>query len=459
MGVETKHPALSAERMAEFALMHHALDGESAVKMKGELYLPKPSGFKSQQDGGSGMYSAYRERAQFPEILAPTVSAMVGIIHAKEISIELPTGLKYLWDKATPDGLTLEAFHRRITFNLLHMGRYGVLADAPQGGGDPYLCGYAGDVIVNWESDGTFFVIDDTGMVRKGYDWEKVPRFIVLDLETGNYEMREAKGETLAETTITPSMLGGGAVPRIPFVVGNARDITPDVMTPPLIGVSRAAKAIYQLSADYRWQLFMSGQETLVAINGDAPSQIGAGVAHSMKGSEGVVPDLKYVSPSCSGIDAHKEAMADNRDAAVMAGAKMLEQEQGSSDESGYARKLRLAGETAALSTVAKVSCELLERSLRNVAMLQGLPDSAQTAITVRPPDTLMDTTMTPQEVKSLVDSWQTGGFSYRTLYENLQRGGIANPEREVEDEMLEMDDDPEALRQAQLDAATLKAA
>ena len=454
MPVETKHPALTVDRLSEYKLMRDAFDGESAIKASGTVYLPMPSGFKSQKDGGAAIYNAYRERAQFPEILAPTISAMVGIVHAKEIDIEIPTGMEYLWDRATTDGLSLEAFHRRITFNLLHLGRYGVLADAPQGGGEPYLAGYAGDVIINWETDGSFFVIDDSGMVRDGYDWARQDRYIVLRMN-GAYEMIEVTGKDKTEIsrTMTPTRQGGFALSRIPFVVGNARDITPNVSPPPLIGVSRAAKAIYQLSADYRWQLFMSGQETLVAINGDAPAQIGAGVAHSMIGSDGVTPDLKYVSPSCSGIEAHKVAMDDNRAAAVMSGAKMIEQEQGSSNESGYARKLRLAGETATLSTVSKVSCEMLERSLRNIAMMQGLPDSAQSAITVRPPETLMDTTLTPQEVKSLVESWQAGGFAYRTLYENLQRGGIANPEREVEDELVEMDDDPEAIRQAQLDA------
>lgn len=453
MGVENRHPEFTAGRMEEFRFMRDATIGETAIKQAAERYLPKPSGFNTQSDGGVAIYRAYIERAQFPEIVAPTISAMVGIIHGKEIEIEAPDSMAYIWERATKDGLSLEAFHRRITSNLLKLGRYAVLVDAPEDGGDPYLAGFAGDRVINWESDDSFYVIDDSGMVRDGFEWDEQTRYLVLSMEDGSYTLTEYVNGDSAGTVITPTALGGAPLPRVPFVVANAKDISADMIPPPLIGVARAAKAIYQLSADYRWQLFMSGQETLVAINGDAPEAVGAGVIHTMwgNGEQGGEPDLKYVSPTCSGIEAHKEAMEDNRLAAIMAGAKLLERETSNTNESGYARKLRFASETATLSSIAKVSCEVLEQSLRNVAMMQGLSDSEQEKIIVRPPETLLDTTMSAQDVKALVESWQAGGFSYQTLYENLVRGGIANPEREYEDELLVLDEDPDAIRQARL--------
>lgn len=451
MSVETKHPSFDFIKANEFKLLRDSNEGESNIKAKSELYLPKPSGFKAMPDQGKAMYDAYKVRAQFPDILSPTIAAMVGIIHGKEIEIEKPDSLNYIDESATGSGLSLEAFHRRITTELLKIGRYGVLAEAPESGGEPYLCGYAGDAIINWEDDSSFFVIDDSGMVRNGYEWDKEDRYITLEMIEGAYQMKlNIDGqEEIKDIRST----GGNLVDRIPFVVGNAKDVSPCLITPPLIGVSRAALAIYQLSADYRWQLFLSGQETLVAINGDPPNAVGAGVVHSMKGSEGVTPDLKYVSPTCSGIDAHERAMDKNKEAAVMAGAKLIEQEASNGSESGYARKLRFASETATLSTVAKVSCEILQKSLRNLAMLKGLPEAQQNEITVTPPKDLMDTTMSPQDVKALVESWQNGGFSYRTLYENLLRGGVANPERELEDELLELDEAPDAIREAQIES------
>jgi hypothetical protein len=415
--------------------MRRADDGEGRVKAAGEVYLPKPSGFKAMPDGGTAMYDAYKARARFPEIVAPTLAAMVGVIHDKDIAIEMPNGLNYLKERATKTGLSLDAFHRRVTSALLKLGRYSVLADAPSEGGEPFLCGYAGDAVINWDDTGTFYVIDDSGQVRKGFTWDREDRFVELVLEEGRYVQRVHVGG--AATDITPTRSGGGTMDRIPFVVANSKDIAPDIQSPPMIGVARAAIAVYQLSADYRHQLFMSGQETLVAINGDAPKQIGAGVVHQMDGTDGVTPDLKYVSPSCAGIEAHKIAMDDETDAAVRAGAKLLEQD-GGAQESGKARQLRTASNNSVLASIAKVSCEVLEKSLRNAAMMMGLDQATQEQITVTPPKDLGDTTMSAQDAYALVQAWQLGGFSTRTLYENLQRGGIANPERAFEDELAE---------------------
>lgn len=99
----------------------------------------------------------------------------------------------------------------------------------------------------------------------------------------------------------------------------------------------------------------MSGQETLVAINGEAPKTVGAGVVHQMMGSDPMTPDLKYVSSTCSGTQRHEDAIEKQKEAAVMAGAGMFEQEK-STQESGEARRLRFARETANLMSVSQVS-------------------------------------------------------------------------------------------------------
>lgn len=448
MAVDSKHPHYTNDIQVEWKLMRNAYAGQSAIKAAAELYLPKPGGYAAAEDKGIALYKAYMVRADFPEILSPTISAMIGLIHGGKIEINMPDSMSYLLERSTNNKLSLDAFHRRITKNLLLTGRYAVLADAPVSGGNPYLCGYAGETVINWSNDGEFFVVDDSGPIRTGFDWEDETRRLVFELKENAYIQTEYAGENDNGKVITPTGTGGKTLDRVPFVVANAVDISPDVITPPLIGISRSSVSMYQLSADYRWQLFMSGQETLVAINGQAPNSVGAGVVHSMEGAEGQTPDLKYVSPTCSGIDAHERALERYRRAAILAGARLLDQDN-TSTESGKARKLRLSSETATLQTIAKSSCELLEQSLRNVAMMQGLSDTQQAEITVVPPEDLMDHTITPQDVKALVESWQSGGYSYRTLYENLQKGGIASPERTIEEELLSMDEDPEALRLA----------
>lgn len=433
--VKTRHPQVTPERQAEWALMDAAVQGESAIKKAGETYLPMPSGFNGTSNPQAA-YASYRNRAQFPEILAPSVGAMVGIVHDREAQIDMPDAMRFLWEEASGDGLTLEAFHRRITRNLLVFGRYGVLADAPEMGGNPFLTGYRAGAVINWDRD--FYVLDESHHARAGFGWSDVERFRVLELTDGRYVQTVYEGGDLnTGVELAPRGIGGRALDFLPFAVANARDIVPDVETPPLIGVARAAKAIYQLNADYRHQLYMSGQETLVAINGDPPEHVGAGVVHTMHGADGALADLKYVAPACTGIAAHLVAIQDAREAAVTAGARMLERDS-STQESGSARKLRFASETANLMSVALVSCGLLERGLRHVAGMLGLnPDD----VVVTPPADLLDHTMEPTEAEALVRVWQAGAIGYETLYDNLQRGGIASAERSVEDELRLLDE------------------
>lgn len=438
-GVETRHPQYTAARAEDWRLMRDAMDGEGAVKGRKEAYLPMPSGFRQQEDGGAKAYADYMGRATFPEILAPTVSGMSGIAHGKEIAIELPDALSYLWEDADGDGMPLEEFHRQITRELLVMGRHAVLADAPEGGGEPYLAAYCGESLINWDKD--FYVLDESGPVRKGFDWENRTRFRVLSLQDGRYVQEIHEGEAPAFAgAAAPSALGQKALDFIPFAVASAVDLKPDIRTPPLIGVARAAKAIYQLDADERHQLFMSGQETLLVINGEAPSFVGAGACHVINTGDEKTGDMKYVSPSCSGIEAHQNKIKDVREAAVQAGAKLLDQSE-RAQESGEARKLRYQSETATLASIVRSGCALLEKGLRFVAALKGLEGDD---ITVPVPDTLLDSTMTPADAEALMRVWLEGGISYPTFYAALQKGGIASPERDDAEEyaLIEKDRD-----------------
>lgn len=429
--VKTKHPDLMPERLADWCLMRDTMQGQRAVKRRGVTYLPMPSGFKSQPDGGIEAYEkAYKLRAIVPELLAPSVAAMIGIIHAKETQIIIPDGLSSIWENADGEGMSLEAFHRRITRYLLWLGRYGVMTTAPTEGGEPFLAGYAGDSIINWDRD--FFVLDESGMRRVGFEWKANPKFRVLELVDGLYVSTVYEGEGLDTITKSePVALGDGRLNFVPFYVGNARDVVPAVETPPLIGIANAIINSYQLSADWRWQLFMSGQETLVAINGEAPKTVGAGVVHQMMGNDAMTPDLKYVSPTCSGIEAHDAAIEKQKEAAVMAGARMFEQEK-STQESGEARKLRFASETANLTSVAQVSAALLERGLRAAALMKGLDDKD---IVVTPPKDLLDGTMSAADFAQLFSVYTQNGMSWETFYERGQAGGIFSPERDAEEE------------------------
>lgn len=435
MQVSTKHPDYQ-DHETEWVLMDDA-QSETTIKAAGTRYLPMPDGFAAQDDKGQQMYQSYQDRARFPEILAPSIQGMQGVIHSGETwRIELPRGLEYLRSDATFTGMTLLALLRAITRSLLLKGRATLMSDAPSVGGRPHLALYGARALINWQL-GALYVLDESGIERDGFKWEDVDQYRVLRLDDGGYVQDVHRGDDdTPDWTVVPTRQGGGRLDYLPIVTASAQEVTPDPEKPPLYGVARAAVSAYQLHADYRHQLFNSGQETLFVINGSAPSAVGSGVVVELEGTPDRQADAKYVGPSGLGISAHKEAIEAERKAAIDAGAQLFG-EGYQSQESGEARRLRLGGETASIKTVAETSAELLERALRFAADMAGAnPDE----VAVMPPAELLKPMLSASEAQSLVTSWQAGAFSYETLWSNLQRGRIAPRDRTAEQELQQID-------------------
>lgn len=433
MSVSTRHPEYTNERIVEWRLMRDAFDGESAIKRRRTTYLTMPPGWKQMPDKGEEAYEAYITRARFPEIVSNAIRSMVGIMHGQEWQIALPPALKYMTERSTLDKLPLEILSRRISTELLITGRYSLLADAPANGGDPYLVGYGAETLVNWDELGDFYVFEELVNRRDGFVWDQITQSRVLQLSDGRYvQMLYDNGMLVGETI--PTMRGGGGLDFIPVAVGGAMDLDlkPDV--PPLIGVARAALAHYQIYADYRTALFMAYQDTLFVYNAEkAPTAIGAGVLVNLKSSE-VGKDVKaeYLAPSGTSIVAHERGMDREQQAAIKSGAQMFDGTS-SGQESGEARRLRFSAETATLATIAGSSAAILERGLKNCAIMAGAnPDE----VVVTPPGNMLEGRLDATEVQALVGAWEAGAFGYQTLYENLQRGRIASPERTFEEEL-----------------------
>ena len=431
MPVDARHPDYE-DREADWQVMRDCDRGETQVKVREDEYLPIPTGFV-----GTDFYSQYLLRAQFPEILQPTLDGMVGLIHRVEPNIEMPPAMEPLWERATKDGLPLEAFYRQITREILLMGRYVILADAPIDGAPlPYLCGYKAESLINWDDvNRSIFVLDETRKENDPdtdeFEWGDVEEWRVFRFQDGVYTIQVYNAEKEPEPIITPAGLAGRGLTEIPIVVVGPRDLSLKPEGPPLWGVAKASLAIYRLDADYRHQLFMSGQDTLVVtgVPEGQPSggdKVGAGVKMVLP----IGADAKYVGPAGKGMDAHRQAITDEREAAVAAGARLFDSKK--SAESGDALRIRAAAQTATLTTISMASGAALEKSLRNIAMFMGLNPEL---VTVKPNLSFVDTVLEPAAIAELVRAWQAGAISYETLYENLQRGRIASEERDHEEE------------------------
>lgn len=449
MPITSRHP-LYDDRLIEWQRMRDCKRGQSAVKGQStcraspEHYLPMPTGFRKQNDGGREMYFAYLQRAQFPGLVTPTLLGMVGLIHRIEAVITLPDALAHLYEKATPDGWPLEVLHRKITEELLLEGRYSLLVDVEEGGdGNPYLAGYTAEALINWSPTSDFFVLNETALQRTNFEWHEKEKYRQLEL-VGRTELTpgvyvQSEWDISEKTKeVTPKMRGGASFTELPFVVIGPTSLELDPDEPPLIGVADGALAIYRLDADYRHQLHNSGQETLVFAGcgeGPLPDIVGAGVVIGLPAGA----TAQYVGPSGVGIGAHRTAIVDAREEAIAAGARILDTSQKPA-ESGDALRLRQAAQAATIETVRLASAQGLERALRYAAMFVGADPNS---VIVKHDNPLGDTTLSPADATALVGMWQGGAISYDTMYENLQRGKIASDERTADEERAIIETEP----------------
>lgn len=420
-------------RSSEWAVMRDAARGATAVAAAGTLYLPMPSGFAAQPDQGAAMYSAYAARAQFPEIVEPTITGMVGIINRVEAQVELPAGMQYLWENCDGKGTTMESFHRRIVSELLTTGRYVLMTDAPVDGGDPYITGYVAEALINWSDQRDLFVFSEAALVRDGFSWEIREKWRVLSVENGAYQSVEydEEGNPREDAIALPAVSGGASMTEIPVVVINPINLETRTSNPPLMGVSRAALAIYRLDADYRHQLFMSGQETFCITGMDvkeAPSNVGAGVMLCLP--EGA--EAKYVGPTCIGIQAHERAIEAEKSKAASLGASVFDVSEKAGVESGEALRIRRGAQVASLVSIAMNAAQGLEKALRYAAVMLG-DDPEEVVVT--PNLSFIDAALSPTDALALVQMWQGGAISYQTLWANLQKGEIASYDQNAEDE------------------------
>jgi hypothetical protein len=356
-------------------------------------------GMKNSNQLGYKIYEGYKTRAVFPDYTKEAVEALVGMLNHKPAVIELPTQLEPLRDHCTLTGESLLDVLRNIHAEQFITGRVGLLADMPEfpdpANPMPHLATYIAESIINWddaidkEGDVTLnlVVLNESGHTRDAdFTWREFKKFRVLQLGTladneakAVYKMGvfDNKGGDLSysEDLMRPPMLRGATLEEIPFVFINTRDLhaTPDLA--PLMGLGRQVLTIYRGEADYRQNLFMQGQDTLV-VTGDLKKSPETGEEEALRVGAGSMINIEmggsaeYVGVSGQGLAEQGKALeADRKRAEVRAGQLIPAKNQ---QESGDALKTRVTAQTASLKQIALTSAKGLETELKIIARWMG---------------------------------------------------------------------------------------
>lgn len=445
MDIKQRHPAYDAFSDA-WRLMRDAIGGEDVIKSRGTAYLPLKTAQAAMEDESQrqASYAAYMMRAEFPEIVAPTVTGHLGLIHSQPLTFELPARMEPLLDRATADGLTLEDFAEKVTSELLSVGRYGILPTFSEEDGAPLLAGYTTETIINWDAPGMrgleFVVLDESRSERNPVTnvWRPIERYRELAIEDGRLVSRIWQDGSATEEPVAYGRTDRAALDFNPFVALGTRTVTIEPEDVPLYGLARIAVRLYRLDADYMQGLHMTSEPTpYITGYDDVPDAIRKGNVPTAVGASklwllprgATAGFLEFTGP---GLAAQRAAIDASREAAATFGARMFD-ETNRAPESGESRKTRYSHNTSALKTIAKVTAAGLERALRNQARWMGLDPET---VSVTPNLDWVTDTMSATELAALVKAWQDGVISYDTLFEQMQAGKIIAAGKAIEEEV-----------------------
>jgi hypothetical protein len=440
---------------ANWAIVRDCYMGEAQVKSKRIIYLPPTQGMildgmANANQLGYQTYEAYKMRAVWHDLYKEAIEAYIGLLHQKPATITLPNQMK---DVRSNMGETPLELLRRINEEQLVSGRLGLLVDlpvAPEPAGPlPYVAMYLAEFVRNWDigedtalqASLNFVILDESGYTRDtniNFGWINQVRYRLCQLgdittsDAGNYMTGLYKVTGVGSPTYDPKLMAtpllrGVPMKKIPFTFVDTKDLLASIDLPPLLGLANIMLTIYRSEADYRQNLFMQGQDTLVTIgtigkkdptNPDAPLRTGAGSRIEMDQGG----DAKYIGVNSSGLPEQRSAIQNDRSRAEVRAGQLINARVGDK-ESGEALKTRLAAQTATLKQIALAGAAGLQEALQNVAIWMGLDPAT---VKIEPNLEFSSTLITGQDMFQLMQAKDLGmPISYESIHAYMVDRGI----------------------------------
>lgn len=437
------------------------IEGSRSVKnpIHRKHYLPMPDGMSESE------YNAYVERAEFSPFATRTWEGVLGLMFSKEIQKTIPEKFNQYLDNVDGKGNDLYKFIKDVTSDCAITGWGGCLIDAPNGedmsllqaereGVLPYLTYYRAEKIINVQTKiigrkevVTKIVIKESEEVptTDPYVTETKDRYKVLEIETdeksghiGKYKLSVLDESYRLISENYPKMFGE-EINFIPFFfMCNTEPTIPMFM--PVIDVN---KAWYHKSADYENGLHWTGCPTPICI-GYTPETMmneeGQEVPKydlKLGGSKVVffpqgVNDVRYLEFNGAGLSQLSKGMQEDEERMAILGARIISAER-KGVESAETARIHRASENSVIATFANEVSKVFNNILYwYLSWSIGYPIEEEIKIQI---NTDYDTsTMSPQELTTLVSAWQSGAIDKTILFKNMQKGELIDNSDTFED-------------------------
>lgn len=428
MPVSSLHPNYTMS-LEKWTRCRDAYEGSDAVKARGVVYLPKLSKQTPAQ------YKAYKARALFYSITSKTISALVGMAMVRSPIVKFPAGMEAYF--STDDQVQ---FYENLAFLMkedLLLGRVGVLIDRPVGGGEPYMCFYTAESIVNWRFNNgklVWVVLREYVERQKGsdeYETEIIVQHRKLYLNgSGQYQVQLYDEKDKAKGAAFTPMNIGKALDYIPFWIVNSTGMGFEVDKPPMLDIVDINLSHYRSSADLEHGRHFTALPTpwVSGVSKGGDLMIGAETAW-------ILPDVNakagFLEFTGQGLQSLEKALAEKQSQLASLSARLLDSGKKGSEAADTVR-LRYVSETASLASVVRAIEAIMVLAYREIARWKEL-DPLEVSIELN--KEFLNARMKPAEVFDFIQSYLEGGITIETLLYNLRRGDVIPVDADDEEE------------------------
>ncbi len=445
-------------------------DGTDAIKGRGEEYLPMLEGHAVHPSAAfqPAAYDGYLKRAMFYPVVGRTVAGLTGLTFGKQPTVGgVPKTFAGDFDDVTLTGSSLGSFAMELCADVLTVGRGGIYIDFPRldesgrspEGARPYWVHYHAEDMINWRTrrvSGHQFLSlvvlrerVETFKESDPFTPDETIQYRVLELtESLVYtvtiwtEDPDNRGTFTPGEAITPIRMGA-PLSAIPFVFVGTSSIGPHAEHPPLLDLVDVDLSHYRTSADQEHGAHFTALPTPYVtghqLNDGETLGIGAGTAWVFPDPSARAGMVEFSGAGLSSLAALKE---EKRLLMATLGARMLETQK-TTAEAAETVRMRHAGEKSSMLVFSQVLGQVLSEAMRWHLFWRGLPEArADVALVTINPEVLE--TLSADDIRSLVATWQAGLISKKTVYFNMQWGEWTRPDVTFEEEQRDIETESE---------------
>lgn len=434
-----------------YVIIKDTLDGEYAVKGKNDKYLPIPNSVKAGKITDP-YYLAYKTRALYYNVVAPTRDALVGQLNLRPPVIELPPQLEDIVKDITGEGMSLEELIQHTENHVVPYGRAGLISDFPftenrevtrldvERGVQPIIRFVEPWAIRNWFEAKVnnvkrlvLLVIEEAHeempndsnyevQINTHYRVYRLAPHAFHDGLCCSVQLFDEDNELIEDYLICNA--DGEPLREIPFECVGSENNDMSVDNPPFYNLSNINLAHYRNSADYEESAFLVGQPTPVYAG--LPQEwvdlyfkdgVPFGCRASVTLPEGATAQLLQALPNTLAF----EAMQHKEEQMIAIGAKLINPNQ-QVEKKEVEIQVEAASQKSVLLTIRNNVQAAIIRSLERCAAFIGGEGEIKLEIN----DNFDLTAMTAEEMRWLIEVWNNGGISFTEFRENLRRSGIA---------------------------------